>query len=352
MSAIISVHLKWYKQCEEYVPLCLRQTALSNPNHECILLTASTDLKSYFTANVQLPSNARIEVLSEESIAQKIDKLETIFYHDKINPKWFDLFSIARHLIVQDFVISDSNTSKLSSFITTDSDIAHFYNYSKQLASVASEEVLTGSPLMSYFATWGKEAFETYSDFYLMTEYFEFAKSRPRCSDMHLLWWHIKEKTDIKIIQPAFKDFGIPLDTLRDFIYIGGLWIDSEVADDKTNQLLVDYPGGDWRDFEYLKKYRSSSFWDSMLIRSKVNEVTKLSIKRASLLTSMTKLNAIKKTEANHNAKFFSNFGGLAGKRSWDSILASPDSELINVPYIHFQGAGKQLAPFFEAYLQ
>ncbi len=353
MQPIISVHLRWYKQCEEYIPFCLRQTAISNPNSECILLTTSNDLDSYFRSNVKIPENARIQVLDSEQVDKRLNELDGIFYHDQINPKWFDLFSIARHLIVSDYIKTNETIAETQSFITTDSDIAHFYDYSKQLGKVSAGEVLTGRPLMSYFATWNREAFEKYTNLTLMKEYFDYARNQPRCSDMHLLAWHIKEKKSINFTNPIFEDFGIPLDTLRKFIYVSGLWIKDSMDGNKIDELLVDYPGGDWKDPKYLNEYKCSQFWDSILTKTIQNNHLKLGLRKEILLAHMARLNKVRKTVSNQESQFFSEkyFRGKSGMREWDQVLSRSKNSIINVPYIHFQGPTKSLVNFFKSYL-
>ena len=73
------------------------------------------------------------------------------------------------------------------------------------------------------------------------------------------------------------------MDTIRRFIYQSGIWIDPNDSHEKINQLLVEYPGGEWRSPEYLKKHESVELWDQFLQKNKECKEIKLFIKKICL---------------------------------------------------------------------
>jgi hypothetical protein len=344
---IFTVHLNYYTECDNYVPFCFITTALNNPSSDCFFLTSSCELAEKLENEAQSLGNTRIHCLPEQVIKQNVEKIDSIFFHDGINSKWFDLFSFARHEIVADFIRTSLQNESPETFITTDSDIAHYYDYSKRLAEPNSGEVFTRSPLHSYFAIWHKDTFDAYTDHATMARYFSHAeKVGGRCSDMHLLEWLIKEESLIKLAWNT-DDYGIPLDTVRDFLYYSGFWI--QRCDHSFDKAINDFPGGIWNDNLFLESFNSIDFWASFLTTYKsTNGKTELFLKRSQLVNAIKRLNGLVATDFLPTSPYV-----LYHKWVQDSVWGPYEAlggDLIRVPYVHFQGATKRHVPTFQKF--
>lgn len=345
--AIFTVHLNYYPACDSYVPYCYTTTALNNPKTDCYFLTSSPELAEKLTSICEQLPNTIIVCLDKSMVDSVIESVDSIFYHDGINSRWFDLFSIARHALVMRFIEERSMLCNLDNFITTDSDIAHFYDYSALMNEPGPREVYTRSPIISYFAIWHRETFAEYSNLGTMKRYFQHAQAQGgRCSDMHLLEWLIKNQ---ELISWKWRsnDFGIALDTLRDFIYYSGLWI--EHCNYSYDTLINAFPGGIWDSKDFLAQFNHLDFWSDILLRLiDQSGRSRLFLKRNKLLGSINRLNGLNKANFDKNSPY-ALYGSWVHNNTWHPYLDA-ESDLIPVPFIHFQGSTKGLAPVFSQF--
>jgi hypothetical protein len=344
---IFSVHLNYYSECDNYVPWCYATTTRNNPASECFFLTSSADLKVKLEDYCRGLPNARIILLEPEFTKTAIDDVESIFYHDEINSKWFDLYSFARHVIVDRFIRGNASLSKIETFATTDSDIAHFYDYSDFLQKPRENEVYTRSPIISYFAIWHRTAFQLYSSIPVMDEYFRHAASvKGRCSDMHLLEWILTKQYRLNRIWDQ-EEFGIALDTLRDFFYYSGAWLNSSPY--SSDYVINQFPNGIWNGDEMLSIFSSEEFFSSLLcVCTQARSSKRLFLKKQILARMITRLRGLSKLGFDPQS-YYALWSEWIYSNTWQPYL-SLNTDLIPVPYVHFQGSTKRIAPIFASF--
>lgn len=343
---IFIVHFNYYSACEEYISHCLITTAQSSPSLPIYFITPDQDLHGIILPIAQKQTNIRLYLLEQEVLQTLSAKLDSIFYHDGINPKWFDFNSILRHLVVRWFIENDTSCNSIKSFATSDSDIAHYYDYANLLSSIGPYSLMAKTKLCSYFCLWGIESFRKYTDISSMSQYFVFAADEAgRCSDMHLLAY-ILGNSPLKF--SAFNEsFGIPLDHLRDFLYYTGSWLD--ILNDNTysaKAILNEYPKGPWLLKSFLECV-SSSFSHSL--ESYVNNHGErvLFMKSAcitSLIQNLNSSDALVDIDKKSNLKLY----GASIHKYYIDRCKSVDR--VRIPYIHFQGASKQLVSNYASF--
>lgn len=346
--SIFTVHLNYYAACDAYVPFCFITTAKNNPTLDCYFLTSSPELADKLTGLCHQLGNAKIVCLDQQTVDNLVGNVDSIFYHDGINSRWFDLFSIARHVLVMDFIQGNSHLDSLERFITTDSDIAHFFDYSKLLEEPGPHEVFTRSPIISYFAIWHRQTFANYSSLETMKRYFAYAEvAGGRCSDMHLLEWMIKNESSIAQRWIA-SDYGIALDTLRDFLYYSGLWID--LCDHSFDTMVNCFPNDIWNSKAFLSKFDDLSFWKTIMFRHvDASGKTRVYLRKSKLISSIKRLNGLVNSGFSANSSFVL-YGQWVQDNTWQPYLSTA-SDLVQVPYVHFQGSTKDLVPGFSEFV-
>jgi hypothetical protein len=341
---IFTVHFNYYKACLDYIPYCYRATLENNPDSECHFLTPSADLAGELKPLEKSFNNARVALLDKSFTDACISDVDEIFHHDGYNSRQFDVFSFARHILVKKYMANVGITDTGGSFLTTDSDIAHFCNYNRSYPQISRDVIFSQSPIVSYFAHWGWDAFSTYTDLGLMNEYFVHARQKGgRCSDMHLLEWLIKDKA-LLTHQWDRRSFGVPLDTISHFLYYSGLWSEQTRLDDR--QVLNEYPRGIWNDREFLKSFMNTAFWKAFLLVSSLPTGQKrIFLLRNHLLRSIGNVRSasVKAEASSHMLKW----GDWVHNHSWQAYL-SLHGDLVPVPFLHFQGATKSLAPYLQ----
>ena len=289
--------------------------------------------------------NLQLVLLDEQETMAAVQLIDDIFYHDQINPRWFDLYSCARYFIVRKYLACCFGSDLPSTIVTSDSDIAHYYDYSCWDHLIGNLGVLAKSRLCSYFAGWNIDSFLLYSDFDTMRRYFEYAKIKGgRCSDMHELEWLVQNN---EISFSPFRDsFGIPMDTVRHFLYYTGLFV-SGLENPADIKVWADsFPNGLWNDPVALSQVFSRINFGKFLRAYPANseEASGLLFLETYHLRNCVSIMLESANKFSAEAPF-SQWG------AWECnerILPTLMTDLVRVPYIHFQGPAKGLISAFK----
>jgi hypothetical protein len=357
---IFIVHLIYDPSVVEYVKWSLRITAKSNPSASIFLLTTSPELQLAL-------SSFRIEslnilVLPECFVRLVNSRVEDVFYHDNLNPRWFDVACFTRHLVVSEFLLGNCldyreiglSASCNSAFLAIcDSDIG----VTSDLSTLTSgDQPLVGDVASLgdssiYFSVWKTASFLKFSCFDVLNEYFDYAASiqAPRCSDM--TWYQHAIRSGSLVFSPFSVQFGVPLDPLRDTIFHFGLWLDCLprlMHDGKSvdiNTVIQSWicSRGPWESEQFLKDAFDSSFLQRFVRKSFTGQsIACLDVEylyemrsRFEALDNYCLLTAPVAPVIGQHVTFYVDKCAQA---------SSPLLESLPISYIHLQGMGKKLA--------
>lgn len=345
--AFFVVHFNYYPACEEYIRFCLLATAKSSPSVPVVFITPSEELYSLILGISQAHCNIRAYLLNVTVFQNISSRLDSIFHHDGINPKWFDFNSILRHLAVRWIIQNDEAYKNIASFATSDSDIAHYFDYRNLLDGIGPYSLTAKNKLSSYFCLWGRESFIRYTEFSFMQQYFVDAASHGgRCSDMHLLAYTL-QNSPLKF-SPFNESFGIPLDHLRDSLYYTGSWsLVQELSEYSQSDIVNQYPKGIWLNKKFLSDVASK--FNRLIDIYHNSERSKLIYLRAHDCIDLINNSGGSSFEGMDESSSFRAYGKSIQQYYQQRCMVL---DKVRVPYIHFQGAAKQLISFYSNLLE
>ena len=319
--------------CIEY---CLDVSIRWNPSSRVYILTADNKLHEYLASRFASFANFLPILLSSEFMEKAISDVENILHYDGCGEKWFIAITLARHIIVKRF-IDDFLEYSPAYFLVSDTDIAHFYDYSEFSLVPEPGQYIARGINHSYCAVWSKAAFDKFADLSFMREFFQWAKSNgSRSNDMYFLEWLASNAGHVQWINNPV-EFGFPIDHLYLFLVASGLWID--LLDIDPLESMRAFPGHPWTSLEIQQKF-VSMFWRALFIF--VNDNCSEGLPGLRLNKGLLRhgLNRI----ADYNLDVCP-----AVKAAHQSYVATRllDNPLPRIPLIHFNGSAKRFVAEF-----
>lgn len=166
--AIFVVHLRYHESVTTYISWSLRCTSKSNPGTTIYLLTPSCELADFVDSlQIENVNTIRLSTQYFNSLSAACDQS---FYHDAINPRWFDLACFVRHAIVAQFLdglipeleeIGSIAAANSNFAAIVDSDIGITSSLNSVCEDIAAKDVDVSSlsDASIYFSVWRADSF-------------------------------------------------------------------------------------------------------------------------------------------------------------------------------------------------
>jgi hypothetical protein len=294
--------------------------------------------------DIKLP-NINIVHLQDSELEETITSIEQVFFHDEINPKWFDLYSIARHFLVHRFI--DRVEYSEPNLAICDSDMAILSSLNAyHKPTDLTLDTYAKSSLNSNFSIWKTESLGKFANITTIEKYFQMSMdTKLRCSDMHYYQWCIKN--GILTFAMFNLDSYVMLDPFREFLYYMKIW-------KLVNPLTSEKDIIEWQDLG-SEKWKSSSLVQ-VFNRCWPLFMTKIYSQGAAPtgypLKCLTKATlSLKSILNNLDANDLSNNLIKSFSPKLDKIFDRGEEPELSILNIHFQGPSKPLASSLYDYM-
>ena len=338
---IFIVHRTYSEESKEYILFCCEQTAASNPGTPITYISESFELLNELNIlTKKLPNLTPVHfdyatikdyanLISASLIECGVSKESGIF-HVFLN-------SILRHIVIAHYIKCSGNDSPTKPFIVSDSDIAHYFDLSSLTIMPNPSQYMALGPDQTYFSAWGPSAHQSFSNIEFLKAYLKEAIEQQQApNDIFFLRWIKRNAMDLEHIGMGNSYLGLPLDPALNALSSFGLWA---YKVDNIDQYIIQYPGGLWGSKTFLDLFDKRLLKQVLVDISTRGSAPRLYLNLALIKESMLHL----ESHASQAPAFQQNFN------IYKSILSRChlQSNLLRVPYVHFQGNSKKLVNSF-----